>query len=98
MQQVKDRYRRLHTLLTSGRVEMRVVPKNRVCVHSTAGLMEAADGSKTCFLGSINATKSAFAHHYEILWQDTSPAGVTWVEEEFEALWQSSVSPPRRYH
>ena len=30
----KDRYRRLHSLLTSGRVEIRVVPKDRVFVHS----------------------------------------------------------------
>ena len=90
----KDRYRRLHSLLTSGRVEIRVVPKDRVFVHGKAGVIEAADGSKTCFLGSINETKSAFAHNYEILWEDTSPEGVTWVEEEFEALWQESFPLP----
>src|SRR5262245_50354570 len=90
----KDRYRRLHSLLTSGRVEIRVVPKDRVFVHGKAGVIVAADGSKTCFLGSINETKSAFAHNYEILWEDTSPEGVTWVEEEFEALWQESFPLP----
>ena len=90
----KDRYRRLHSLLTSGRVEIRVVPKDRVFVHGKAGVIEAADGSKTCFLGSINETKSAFAHNYEILWEDTSPEGVTWVEEEFEALWQEAFPLP----
>jgi hypothetical protein len=46
----KDRYCRLHTLLTSGRVEIRVVPRDRVFVHGKAGVIEAADGSKTCFL------------------------------------------------
>jgi hypothetical protein len=76
----KDRYRRLHTLLTSGCVEIRVVPNDRVFVHGKAGVIEAADGSKTCFLGSINETRSAFAHNYEILWEDTSPEGVKWVE------------------
>ena len=70
--------------LTSGRVEIRVVPKDRVFIHGKAGVIEAADGSKTCFLGSINETKSAFAQNYEILWEDTSTEGVTWVEEEFE--------------
>jgi hypothetical protein len=45
----------LHDLLTSGRVEIRVVPRDRVFVHGKAGVIEAADGSKTCFLGSINA-------------------------------------------
>src|SRR5215510_11999846 len=90
----KDRYRRLHSLLTSGRVEIRVVPKYRVFIHGKAGVIEAADGSKTCFLGSINETKSAFAQNYEILWEDPSPEGVAWVEEEFEALWKDSYPLP----
>ena len=72
----KDRYRHLYDLLISGRVEIRVVPKDRVFIHGKAGVIEAADGSKTCFLGSINETKSAFAQNYEILWEDQSPEGV----------------------
>jgi SNF2 family DNA or RNA helicase len=90
----RDRYRLLHELLTSGRVEIRVVPKDRVFIHGKAGVVEAADGTKTCFLGSINETKSAFAQNYEILWEDTSPEGVAWVEEEFEALWKDSYPLP----
>lgn len=90
----RDRYRRLHELLTSGRVEIRVVPKDRVFIHGKAGVIEAADGSKTCFLGSINETKSAFAQNYEILWEDPSPEGVVWVEEEFEALWKDAYPLP----
>lgn len=90
----RDRYRRLHHLLASGRVEIRVVPKDRVFIHGKAGVIEAADGSKTCFLGSINETKSAFAHNYEILWEDTSPEGVVWVEEEFDALWKDAYPLP----
>ena len=49
---------------------------------------------RRCFLGSINETKSAFAKNYEILWEDTSPEGVAWVEEEFEALWKDSYPLP----
>lgn len=90
----RDRYRRLHGLLTSGRVEIRVVPKDRVFIHGKAGVIETADGSKTCFLGSINETKSAFANNYEILWEDFSPEGVTWVEEEFDALWRDAYHLP----
>ena len=90
----RDRYRRLYELLTSGRVEIRVVPKDRVFIHGKAGVIEAADGSKTCFLGSINETKSAFARNYEILWEDPSPEGVAWVEEEFDALWKDSYPLP----
>src|SRR6266566_7068401 len=33
----RDRYRRLHVLLTSGRVEIRVVPKDRVFIRGKAG-------------------------------------------------------------
>src|ERR1035438_4589019 len=90
----RERYRRLHELLTSGRVEIRVVPKDRVFIHGKAGVIEAADGSKTCFLGSINETKSAFSQNYEILWEDTSAEGVKWVDEEFEALWKDSFPLP----
>ena len=90
----RERYRKLHKLLSSGRVEVRVVPKDRVFVHGKAGVIEAADGSKTCFLGSINETKSAFAKNYEILWEDPSPKGVTWVEEEFAALWADAYPLP----
>ncbi|MBM4185613.1 MAG: DEAD/DEAH box helicase [Gemmatimonadetes bacterium] len=90
----RDRYRRLHELLTSGRVEIRVVPKDRVFIHGKAGVIEQADGTKTCFLGSINETKSAFAQNYEILWEDPSPEGVAWVEEEFAALWDDAYPLP----
>ena len=90
----RERYRRLHELLTTGRVEIRVVPKDRVFIHGKAGVIEQADGSMTCFLGSINETKSGFAKNYEILWEDTSPEGVTWVDEEFAALWADAHPLP----
>jgi len=90
----RDRYRRLYELLSSGRVEIRVVPRDRVFIHGKAGVIEATDGSKICFLGSINETKSAFAQNYEILWEDTSLEGVAWVEEEFDALWKDAYPLP----
>jgi superfamily II DNA or RNA helicase len=90
----RDRYQRLHELLTSGRVEIRVVPKDRVFIHGKAGVIEQADGTKTCFLGSINETRSAFAKNYEILWEDPSPEGVAWVEEEFAAIWDDAYPLP----
>lgn len=90
----RDRYRRLYELLTSGRVEIRVVPKDRVFIHGKAGVIESADGSKTCFMGSINETKSAFAINYEMLWEDPSPEGVAWVEEEFTDLWKDAYQLP----
>src|SRR5712691_3425168 len=90
----RDRYRRLHDLLTSGRVEIRVVPKDSVFIHGKARVIESTNGDKTCFLGSINETRSAFAQNYKILWEDPSPEGIAWVEEEFEALWKDSYPLP----
>jgi len=90
----RERYRRLYELLTTGFVEIRVVPKDRVFIHGKAGVIEANDGTKTCFLGSINETKSAFAQNYEILWEDPSTEGVAWVEEEFDALWKDAYPLP----
>jgi superfamily II DNA or RNA helicase/DNA-binding Lrp family transcriptional regulator len=90
----RDQYRKLYELLSSGRVEIRVVPKDRVFIHGKAGVIEASDGSKTCFLGSINETKSAFAQNYEILWEDQSAEGIAWVEEEFAALWKDAYPLP----
>jgi SNF2 family DNA or RNA helicase len=90
----RDRYKKLYELLASGKVEIRVVPKDRVFLHGKAGVIEQRDGSKTCFLGSINETKSAFTNNYEILWEDTSLEGVSWVEEEFEALWNDGLPLP----
>ncbi|RWO93811.1 MAG: DEAD/DEAH box helicase [Mesorhizobium sp.] len=90
----RDRYRRLHDLLTSGHVEIRVVPKDRIFIHGKAGVIESAMGSKTCFLGSVNETKSAFAHNYEILWEDPSAEGVAWVEDEFDSLWNEAYPLP----
>ena len=75
-------------------MQIRVVPKDRVFIHGKAGVIEKADGTTTCFLGSINETKSAFAKNYEILWEDESHEGVAWVEEEFAALWEDAYPLP----
>src|SRR3972149_10625066 len=46
----KDRYRRLYELLTSGRIEIRVVPKDRVFIHGKAGVIEGGGGGQTPLL------------------------------------------------
>ncbi|QKK08604.1 MAG: DEAD/DEAH box helicase family protein [Planctomycetota bacterium] len=89
----RDRYRKLYDLLQSGKVQIRVLPKEKVFLHGKAGVIEGPSG-KTCFLGSINETKSAFSTNYEILWEDPSPEGVAWVEEEFDALWADAFELP----
>lgn len=89
----KERYRRLFDLLKSGKVKVRVVPKDKVFLHGKAGVIDGPDG-KICFLGSINETRSAFTNNYEILWEDRSAEGVRWVEEEFDALWAEGKELP----
>ena len=90
----KDRYQRLDQLLTSGRVEIRVVPKERLFLHGKAGSIHYSDGSRTSFVGSVNETKSAFAHNYELIWQDDDAESADWVEKEFWALWKDGVPLP----
>ena len=63
-------------------------------VHGKAGVITMADGSKTCFMGSANESRSAWRMNYELVWEDTSPEAITWVQEEFDALWGSPAAVP----
>ena len=75
---------------------VRVAPDN-VCgfLHGKAGVIECADGRKLGFIGSMNETSSGWQRHYEILWEDSSPEGVAWIEEEFDFLWSAAKELPR---
>ena len=92
----RERYRRLHDLLGSGRMKVRVVPRdaNNVFVHGKAGLIEHADGRAYSFVGSVNDSASGFRHAYEILWGDEDAAAAQWVRDEFEHFWQQGVDLP----
>ena len=90
----KAQYQKLFDFLNSGRVEVRVVPKDVVFVHGKAGVIEAADGTRTAFLGSANETLSAYVRNYELVWEDSSEEGIRWVEEEFDALWADAIPLP----
>jgi superfamily II DNA or RNA helicase len=92
----RERYRRLHGLLASGRMRVRVVPRDggNVFVHGKAGVIEHADGRVYAFVGSVNDSVSGFRHAYEILWGDEDPAAAGWVREEFEHFWRQGVDLP----
>jgi hypothetical protein len=92
----RERYRRLHALLASGRMKVRVVPRDadRVFVHGKAGVIEHSNGQVYSFVGSVNDSASGFRHAYEILWGDADPAAAAWVREEFEHFWQQGVDLP----
>lgn len=91
----RQRYRRLNAFLEKHGQAVRVAPDN-VCgfLHGKAGVIERADGTKIGFMGSMNETRSGWQQHYEILWEDSSPEGVRWIEEEFAYLWQNARPLP----
>lgn len=82
------RYKALYDALTSGKMEVRVLPDSAFgLIHGKAGVVRRADGSSTAFLGSVNESASAWKVNYELLWEDDSPETIAWVQEEFDALW-----------
>lgn len=90
-----DRLNRLFRLLSSGKLEVKVLPDEVYgLMHGKAGVITYADGTKTSFIGSINETKSAFTTNYEMVWEDTDPASVTWVQEEFDFFWNNKNAVP----
>ena len=92
----RERYRRLHDLLATGRMKVRVVPRNadNVFVHGKAGIIEHPDGRTYSFVGSVNNSASGFRHAYEILWGDDDPGAADWVRDEFEHFWSQGVDLP----
>ncbi len=89
------RYEKLDKFLARNGSAIRVVP-DKFCgfLHGKAGVIECADKTKVGFIGSINETRSGWEHNYEILWQDTSLEGITWIEKEFDYLWDNSEEIP----
>jgi len=82
------RYQALYAALTSGKMEVRVLPDSAFgLIHGKAGVIRRADGTAVSFMGSVNESLSAWKVNYELLWEDDSPESVAWVQEEFDALW-----------
>lgn len=82
------RYQALYDALLNKRMEVRVLPDSAFgLIHGKAGVVCRADGTASAFLGSVNESLSAWKLNYELLWEDTTPETVAWVQEEFDALW-----------
>ncbi|MEQ1490530.1 MAG: phospholipase D-like domain-containing anti-phage protein [Terricaulis sp.] len=87
--------RGLYNLLRSGKVSVRVVAgEDAPFLHGKAGVVETHDGTRTAFIGSLNETREGWSRHYEIVWEDASPEGVQWVEDEFKWLWDRGKPLP----
>ena len=84
----RGRFSRLYEFLRSGKLQVKVLADQHFgLIHGKAGVITLADGTKTAFIGSVNESKSAWILNYELLWEDPSAEAVTWVQEEFDALW-----------
>ena len=92
----RERYRRLDAFLAKHGQAVRIAPDD-ICgfVHGKAGVITLADGRRLGFIGSMNETRNGWQRHYEILWEDESPEGVAWIEEEFDFLWNAAKPLPR---
>ena len=89
----KDRFAKLHKLLRSGKMQVKVLPRDKFgLVHGKAGVITLADGRQTSFIGSTNETYHAWKLHYELLWEDDAPEAVQWVQEEFNSLWNHPLA------
>ena len=90
----RDRYHRLHELLTSGRIEIRVVPKDRVFIHGKAGVIEGADGIQDLFPRLDQRDQERLRPKLRDPMGGHFADGVAWVEEEFDALWKDAFPLP----
>ncbi len=94
-QKARERFKRLFELLRSSKLQVRVLPESAFgLIHGKAGVISLSDGSKVSFIGSANESKSAWQMNYELVWEDCSTDGVSWVQEEFDALWGSPYAVP----
>ena len=91
----RGRFARLYELLTSGKLEVRVLPDEVFgLVHGKAGVVRYPDGRATSFLGSVNESLTAWRLNYELMWEDDSIEAVAWVQDEFDALWSHPQAVP----
>ena len=91
----RERFHQLYDLLSTDKLQVRVLPDEAFgLIHGKAGVVTLANGSQTSFIGSANESKSAWRLNYELIWEDSSPEAVDWVQEEFDALWGSTQAVP----
>lgn len=92
----RDRYQRLHAMLSSGQMQVRVVPSGnrQVFLHGKAGVIEGADGQTHAFVGSANDSVAGWRHSYELIWEDDDPEAAKWVQAEFEHFWNQGIDLP----
>jgi hypothetical protein len=80
---MKARLQRLYNFLSSGLLKVKVLPDEAFgLIHGKAGVIARTDGSRVCFIGSANESRTAWVSNYELVWLDESEEGVRWVQED----------------
>jgi hypothetical protein len=84
-----QRYQALLEALNAGRIRIKVLPDEVFgLIHGKAGVIRyGGTRSDIAFMGSVNESYAAWMKNYELLWEDDNPEAVSWVQEEFNALW-----------
>lgn len=83
-----NRFKKLYELLSVGKLEVKVIPDQKFgLIHGKAGVITMENGKKTSFLGSVNETYNGWKLNYELIWEDDSDDAISWVQDEFDALW-----------
>lgn len=91
----RERFVRLSEFLRSGKIIVKVLPSYRFgLIHGKAGVIGLSDRRKTSFMGSANETISGWNLNYELVWEDDSEEAITWVQQEFDALWNCHEAFP----
>jgi hypothetical protein len=82
-------------LMASGQdgrlVEIRLVPDPEFGFVHGKGVIEG-DWGKIAFIGSANDSARAWIKSYELVWEDDELDSLTWLQEEFDALWAKGFS------
>jgi len=70
---MKARLQRLYDFLQSGHLKVKVLPDEAFgLVHGTAGVITRTDGSRFCFIGRANESRTAWVSNYDLIWLDES--------------------------
>ncbi|MDY6793592.1 MAG: phospholipase D-like domain-containing anti-phage protein [Thermodesulfobacteriota bacterium] len=94
-EQLKSRLSLLYELLRTGKLEVKVLPNESFgLMHGKAGVITMESGERTSFLGSANETKAGWQLNYELVWEDNDEESVSWVQDEFNALWHHKLARP----
>lgn len=86
-----EKFNTLYNFLKSGKIQIRVIPKEVVFVHSKVGILKYKNGSHLVFCGSVNETRNAWENNYEALWCDDSIDSLKWAEADFEYYWNQGI-------